>query len=177
MYSFATNATFRNDLKVLILLGEDNAEIPHPIIFRGAVFADTARFDRCTSLWMRAMHLRFKNNRSIGKDLIRFAQVTGTIKIILRKDRLKYIQLYAPCDHGKIFLFQVFAQMIHVGVGVDYSLVYNVLEYLLDELERDRKRVLDAGSDEDDTQRELLECNIHTALYLLIIMCKVSFGG
>ncbi len=55
--------------------GEDNAEIPHPIIFRGAVYADTARFDKCTALWMRAMHLRFKNNRSVAKDLIRFGQV------------------------------------------------------------------------------------------------------
>ena len=65
--------------------------------------------------------------------------------------------------------------MIHVGVGVDYSLVYNVLEYLLDELGRDRKRVSDTGSDEGDAQSEVLECNIHTALYLLIIMCKVLF--
>ena len=64
-------------VRFMLFSGEDNAEIPHPIIFRGAVFADTARFDRCTSLWMRAMHLRFKNNRSIAKDLIRFAQVTN----------------------------------------------------------------------------------------------------
>lgn len=63
--------------------------------------------------------------------------------------------------------------MIHVGVGVDYSLVYKVLEYLLDELARDRMRVEAASIEDKDTQREVLECNVHTALYLLIIMCKV----
>lgn len=57
------------------ILSESNAEIPHPIIFRGAVFADTARFDRCTALWMRALVLRQRNSRSIAKDLLRFAQV------------------------------------------------------------------------------------------------------
>ena len=57
------------------ILGEDNVEIPHPIIFRGAVFADNALFDRCTSLWLRALELRYRNKRSISKDLLRFAQV------------------------------------------------------------------------------------------------------
>ena len=62
--------------------------------------------------------------------------------------------------------------MIHVGVGVDFSLVYGVLKYLLDELERDHHRA-QVKSNEDDLQNEVLECNMHTALYLLIIMCKV----
>ena len=50
-------------------------EVPHDIIFRGAVFADSAMFDRCTDLWLRALELRHRNHRSIAKDLLRFAQV------------------------------------------------------------------------------------------------------
>jgi Fem-1 family protein b len=57
------------------ILGENDREIPHPIVFRGAVFADSGRFDRCIALWMRALFLRYTNNRSISKDLLRFAQV------------------------------------------------------------------------------------------------------
>merc|ERR1719193_2609691 len=29
------------------ILGRENPEVPHPVIYRGAVFADSARFDRC----------------------------------------------------------------------------------------------------------------------------------
>ncbi|KAL8606921.1 hypothetical protein ACOMHN_048717 [Nucella lapillus] len=57
------------------ILGADNPEVPHPVIFRGAVFADNGRFDRCIALWMHAMHLRQRNNRTISKDLLRFSQV------------------------------------------------------------------------------------------------------
>ena len=57
------------------LLGEDNVEIPHGIVFRGAVFADTASFEKCIHLWLRALILRQKNKRTISKDLLRFAQV------------------------------------------------------------------------------------------------------
>lgn len=57
------------------ILGTDNPEIPHPVIFRGAVFADIARFDRCIALWMHALKLRQRNNRSVCKDLLRFSQV------------------------------------------------------------------------------------------------------
>ncbi|XP_076443652.1 protein fem-1 homolog B-like [Babylonia areolata] len=57
------------------ILGADNPEVPHPVIFRGAVFADNGRFDRCIALWMHAMQLRQRNNRTISKDLLRFSQV------------------------------------------------------------------------------------------------------
>lgn len=39
------------------------------------MYADNARFDRCLDLWMHALHLRQKNNISVSKDLLRFAQV------------------------------------------------------------------------------------------------------
>lgn len=57
------------------ILGTHNPEVPHPVIFRGAVFADNARFDRCIELWLHALDLRQLNNMSVVKDLLRFAQV------------------------------------------------------------------------------------------------------
>lgn len=57
------------------ILGTHNPEVPHPVIFRGAVFADNARFDRCIELWLHALHLRQQNKVSVVKDLLRFAQV------------------------------------------------------------------------------------------------------
>jgi len=57
------------------ILGKENPEVPHPVIFRGAVFADSARFDRCAQLWLHALHLRQATNLPVTKDLLRFAQV------------------------------------------------------------------------------------------------------
>lgn len=57
------------------ILGRQNPEVPHPVIFRGAVFADNARFDRCLDLWLHALDLRQMNGISVVKDLLRFAQV------------------------------------------------------------------------------------------------------
>ncbi|KAF5291326.1 hypothetical protein FQA39_LY03477 [Lamprigera yunnana] len=57
------------------ILGRHNPEVPHPVIFRGAVFADNSRFDRCTELWLHALDLRQLNFVSVVKDLLRFAQV------------------------------------------------------------------------------------------------------
>ena len=125
------------------ILREDNVEIPHPIIFRGAVFADTARFDRCTTLWMRALMLRQKNDRCITKDLLRFAQV--------------------------------FSQMFHVGVAVEFWLAEEVFEFCLKALEkylRHQKSVV--NEDEVELAREHQDLNMHTALYLLAILTKVK---
>lgn len=59
----------------LCLSGLHNPELPHPIVFRGAIFADNARFDRCIDLWLHALKLRQLNDISIVTDLLRFAQV------------------------------------------------------------------------------------------------------
>lgn len=60
---------------VLLILGQHNPKVPHHIIFRGAVFADSARFDRCIDLWLHALYLKQLNNIPVVKDLLRFAQV------------------------------------------------------------------------------------------------------
>ncbi|XP_063905272.1 protein fem-1 homolog B-like isoform X2 [Zophobas morio] len=57
------------------ILGTQNPEVPHPVIYRGAVFADNARFERCLELWLHALRLRQRNHISVVKDLLRFAQV------------------------------------------------------------------------------------------------------
>lgn len=57
------------------ILGVHNPELTHPIIYRGAVFADNARFERCLELWSHALKLRQENHVSVVKDLLRFAQV------------------------------------------------------------------------------------------------------
>lgn len=58
------------------ILGKHNPEVPHPVIFRGAVFADNARFDRCIELWLHALNLKQLNNVTVARDLLRFAQVS-----------------------------------------------------------------------------------------------------
>ncbi|XP_034933936.1 protein fem-1 homolog B [Chelonus insularis] len=57
------------------ILGIHNLELTHPIIYRGAVLADNARFDRCIDLWLHALQLKQINNVAVVKDLLRFAQV------------------------------------------------------------------------------------------------------
>ncbi|XP_039758993.1 protein fem-1 homolog B isoform X2 [Pararge aegeria] len=57
------------------ILGRTCPDLPHPVVFRGAVFADEARFDRCLALWKHALALRHQNQVSVVKDLLRFAQV------------------------------------------------------------------------------------------------------
>jgi len=69
------------------ILGKSNPEVPHPIIYRGAVFADSARFDRCNQLWLHALRLRQATNIPVTKDLLRFAQVfSQMIKVGLEVD-------------------------------------------------------------------------------------------
>ncbi|KAL1129561.1 hypothetical protein AAG570_012506, partial [Ranatra chinensis] len=57
------------------IMGANNPEVPHSVVFRGAVFADHARFDRCIELWLHALHLSQLNDLPVVKDLLRFAQV------------------------------------------------------------------------------------------------------
>uniref|UniRef100_A0A4W3IXF2 Protein fem-1 homolog B n=2 Tax=Callorhinchus milii TaxID=7868 RepID=A0A4W3IXF2_CALMI len=57
------------------ILGSENIDVSHPIIYRGAVYADNMEFEQCNKLWLHALQLRQKGNRNIHKDLLRFAQV------------------------------------------------------------------------------------------------------
>jgi len=57
------------------VMGKDNPELPYIIIFRGAIFADSLRFDRCIALWLHALALRRAQDTIVTKDLLRFVQV------------------------------------------------------------------------------------------------------
>ncbi|XP_046629470.1 protein fem-1 homolog B isoform X1 [Neodiprion virginianus] len=124
------------------ILGTHNPEVPHPIIFRGAVFADNARFDRCIDLWLHALKLRQLNNISVVRDLLRFAQV--------------------------------FSQMIHVGIDLQFTQVINVLEASVIELKRNKDQIGNLDSKDDFEQIiEEMESNITTTLYILTILMKL----
>ena len=73
------NDHFALQMEALIIreriLGQQNPELLHPIIFRGAVCADSMQFVNCITLWMHAMDIRQRLNRSVQKDILRFAQV------------------------------------------------------------------------------------------------------
>ncbi|GAB6032424.1 hypothetical protein CHUAL_011062 [Chamberlinius hualienensis] len=123
------------------ILGSHNTELPHPVIFRGAVFADSARFDRCISLWLHALKLRLNNYMSVTKDLLRFAQI--------------------------------FSQMIHVGVDIPFDCIKSVLEYAAVELERNNKKLRSAVDEEKDNIQEEMDSNMHTILYILLIITRL----
>ncbi|XP_046403614.1 protein fem-1 homolog B isoform X2 [Ischnura elegans] len=74
------------------ILGQANPEVTTHVVFRGAVFADTARFDRCIDLWMHALHLRQMNDVPIVKDLLRFAQVFSQMIHLELPPSLPYVE-------------------------------------------------------------------------------------
>ena len=124
------------------ILGPNNPDIPHPVIYRGAVYADTARFDRCIALWLHALRLRQTNDRTITKDILRFSQV--------------------------------FSQMIHLGIEVDFLVAEEVLTCTLVEFDKDMARLSQVNNKEEaDTVREIINSNFYTMLYLIIILTKV----
>jgi len=126
------------------ILGVDNSEIPHPIVFRGAVFADMGQFERCILLWMRVLKLRQRNKRPISKDLLRFAQV--------------------------------YAQMVFLKLSIPFSAVEEVFHFLLAEFDRDRLIMENRSSTKEEQllAEEMLQANIHTALYLLAILLQIK---
>nr|XP_057931344.1 protein fem-1 homolog B [Doryrhamphus excisus] len=68
------------------ILGSDSIDVSHPIIYRGAVYADNMEFEQCIKLWLHALHLRQRGNRNTHKDLLRFAQVFS--QMLHLKERL-----------------------------------------------------------------------------------------
>lgn len=73
------------------ILGKRNPEVAHPIIFRGAVFADHLYFERCIQLWLHALDLRRANGISVVQDLLRFAQVFSQMLHLGDKLKLEYV--------------------------------------------------------------------------------------
>ncbi|XP_014249902.1 protein fem-1 homolog B isoform X2 [Cimex lectularius] len=57
------------------ILGHSNPELLTHILFRGAVFADDGKYQRCLDLWFHALKLSIKNGLRVSKDLVRFIQI------------------------------------------------------------------------------------------------------
>lgn len=57
------------------ILGQRNPDVLHSVVFRGAVYADNSKFDRCIMLWLHALNLSQLNKIAVTKDLLRFSQV------------------------------------------------------------------------------------------------------
>lgn len=79
------------------ILGPDNPEVPHALVFRGAVYADSALFERCIDLWFHALKLRQKNKISVSKDLLRFAQVFSQMIYVGVKLDIKIVMKVFEC--------------------------------------------------------------------------------
>ncbi|XP_011506514.1 PREDICTED: protein fem-1 homolog B [Ceratosolen solmsi marchali] len=125
------------------ILGRHNSELPQPVIYRGAVFADNARFDRCTDLWLHALHLRQMNNMSISKDLLRFSQVFS--QMIHVGVELKFLQVLNVLEASVIELEKNQSKLIES----------------------------DLKEDGDQSISEEVESNITTTLYILTILTKL----
>ncbi|XP_058796815.1 protein fem-1 homolog B-like isoform X2 [Phymastichus coffea] len=125
------------------ILGRRNPDVPQPVIYRGAVFADNARFDRCIDLWLHALSLRQLNNMAISKDLLRFAQV------------------FSQMIHVGV---QVkFAQVLNVLEASVVALGANQKKLVEPDLK----------DDSEQSVSEEVESNLTTTLYILAILTKL----
>ncbi|XP_023012558.1 protein fem-1 homolog B isoform X2 [Leptinotarsa decemlineata] len=133
------------------ILGTQNPEVPHPIIYRGAVFADNARFDRCLELWLHALKLRQRNYVSVVKDLLRFAQVFSQMLHVGVK--VSYNHVFEVLSAAIVELERNKMKMVRPGPKDDPDTVMVI--YLSVELLDD------------------IESNLTTTLYLLTILTKL----
>ncbi|KAF5925611.1 hypothetical protein HPG69_002058 [Diceros bicornis minor] len=77
------------------ILGADNINVSHPIIYKRAVYADNMEFEQYIKLWLHALHLRQKSNRNTHKDL-QFAQVFSQMTHLnetVKAPDIEYLQL------------------------------------------------------------------------------------
>ncbi len=130
------------------ILGPNNPELPHPIIYRGAVFADAEVFDKCVNLWLHALLIKQQNlkNTSVSEDLLRFAQV--------------------------------FSEMISFGERIKFADFLQVLDCTAKEIQDNISQLdqILSSPDDQETIVEELESNMMTFLYLLVIFGKIGSG-
>ncbi|XP_030374156.1 protein fem-1 homolog B isoform X2 [Scaptodrosophila lebanonensis] len=83
------------------ILGRQNPELPQAIIYRGAVMADQGRYEQCQVLWNYAIDLRMRNNLSVERDLLRFAQLFAQIlRVANHRLTLDHVvPVLAKCQH------------------------------------------------------------------------------
>jgi len=131
------------------ILGTDNTELCHPIIYRGAVFADSKNYELCFGLWEHAMEIDQRSNEPVRKDLERMASLFGKM---LHKNAL----LRSECVEG------VFEKLI-----IEYKRQNEQLLSIKTQEEEEGK-----ANFLKEEQEKLIYC----ALYLLMIYSKVQIS-
>ncbi|XP_076820079.1 protein fem-1 homolog B-like [Clavelina lepadiformis] len=162
------------------ILGLKSLEIIHPIVYRGAVYADGLQFNRCIKLWKRALHLRQLNKRSAHNDLLRFAEVFS--QMILLSEKIVMSDL---CDITNSCVKEIIRSKNEVekhqaavigrlspeGVQMDVESNSEIND-LHQDLEGHTS--LTAIQANIASAMKVLDTNLHTLLYLIFIFCRIE---
>ena len=126
------------------ILGPDNPVLRDPIRYRGAVLADSGKYELCIGLWQRAMEKAFNCDDPITKvtdDAVIFASLFG--------EMVKESKLLGP------------------------NVVEDVFEILVAASEK-RTEQLKSGKLQDALKNKEQEKTLYGALYLLMIYSKLK---
>ena len=120
------------------VLGPENPEVPDPVIYSGAVFADNGKYGECVALWLHA--LKLSQEIDMAFFMGRFSEV--------------------------------FAEMFHLDIKIEFSSILEVLELGITELELSLERIAKAEADTKSLKNEHEE-NILACIYLVDIMLRM----
>ncbi|XP_065219810.1 protein fem-1 homolog B-like isoform X2 [Planococcus citri] len=108
------------------ILGKHNPDVLHSVVFRGAVFADHSKFDRCIMLWLHALYLSQLNKISITKDLLRFSQVFS--QMVSNRETIKFSYLETVLSAAVAELSRNKEKMQTVTTKDDIAMVQDEME-------------------------------------------------
>ena len=126
------------------ILGPDSPVLRDPIRYRGAVLADSEKYELCIGLWKRAMEIAFNCDdpmRKVTVDVVSFANLFGFM--------IKESKLLRP------------------------NVVEDVFEILVATSEK-RTEQLKSGKLQDSHENKEQEKTLYGALYLLLIYSKLK---
>ncbi len=129
------------------ILGTQNEEVTHPVIFRGAVEADNNNFSACVALWLHAM--RIKQNLSQGsvvRDVLRFSQC--------------FSQMIRLNEDVELEKYLIVLEATEVDIG-------RIQACLADPAK---------SKDDPETLAEDLEADMKTFLYLIVILTRLNIA-
>ena len=116
------------------VLGTENNEVTHPLIYTGCLFADNDDYNKCIDLWLYTSKICQNINKEFDVD--RFPDV--------------------------------FAEMLHGGIQINFSTLLNCFHSAKIELRLDKDRILiDEGR-----YRRYYETDIMSCMYLVGIMLQ-----
>nr|XP_039268611.1 protein fem-1 homolog B-like [Styela clava] len=150
------------------ILGIDNPEVPHPIIYRGAVYADRLQFARSISLWQRALDLKQKNKKEAHADLLRFAEIFS--QMVLLREEIDVEALAAVLESCLTELIRTRTKLIEAKKKIPNLPNSNPKPHS----SKKSFKSVHVISDEEkvDTLQTQLKGNMHVMLYLLLVVTK-----